>query len=201
MPELETIQAVHERLERWLGPPTRLVTSTLTLDDEVTPFACATYIHDSVFSTSIGAAVRPVPHSEHRYRDPRGMRHEYLIAHRPDQVGIPDMLRLLALYPFVESEFVFSGKHLHIPGARGLLEAEPACLFYLTDPFEHDDQLYTPDPHGQIIHPDFKIQFLWVIPIYRSEFQFLQTHGYQQFEETCLNPAVDYACPNRAPLV
>lgn len=154
MTRLDAMHAVNERLEQWLGPPTTLVTSTLTLGDEVTPFACATYVRDAAFSLSIGAAVRPVPHSAHRYRDARGMRHEYLIAHHPDQTGIPDALRLLALYAFVESEFVFSGTHLRIPGVPGLLAAEPACLFYLTDPFEHDDQLNTPHPHGQIIHPD-----------------------------------------------
>ncbi|ASN83395.1 suppressor of fused domain protein [Deinococcus ficus] len=201
MPDLDALLAVRDRMDRWLGPPTTLVTSTVSIHPEATPFACATYVQDSAFSVSVGASVGRIPHSEHRYRDARGMRHEYLIAHPPDHPGIPDTLRRLALYPFVEQAFVFSGAHLHIPGAPGLLEAEPACLFYLTDPFEHDDRLYTAQPHGQIDHPNFKIQVLWAMPIYRSEFRYLQRHGYEQFEEEYLNPAADYASPTRAPLV
>lgn len=69
-----------------------------------------------------------------------------------------------------------------MPVGEPVAPGSPMEYLYFTYPYLDDSRMYESNPWGEIERPELLIQVLWVLPIYRSEAQFIRIAGMEAFE-------------------
>lgn len=134
-----------------------------------------------VFCTA-GASHEIIPQSARRFRNPRGVRYEYLMHGLPDaRREVQNALLMIAGYPFMQEFMYYAG--CIIPTGGPLFRGSEMEYLYFTYPYEDDPNVFTPAPRGQIEREDALIQTLWVFPIHRSEARYVEQSGADAFEK------------------
>jgi hypothetical protein len=147
-------------------------------------FTVLVYRANPLYTTlcTLGASYRIIPFSRASFGDERGVRYEYIMHAAPShEQHAAQLLALIAEYPFIHT--IEIGPGYILPVGEPVVPGSPMEYLYFTYPYLDDSRLYESDPWGQIERPDLLIQMLWVLPIYRSEAQFIRTNGMEAFEQ------------------
>ncbi|HWQ13018.1 MAG TPA: suppressor of fused domain protein [Roseiflexaceae bacterium] len=179
---------VFERYLRWKGPPAHLIRVAPAPEDAgrlvSRHFAVLAYPQNPLFTTygTLGGSMRVIPHSPRSFADRRGVRYEYLMHAPPEREReVCDLLALIAEHPHRHTLEIGPGYVL--PVGEPVVPRSSMEYLYLTYPYLDDPRMFEGTPQGQIERPDALIQWLWVLPIYRSEFHYIRNAGPQAFEE------------------
>ncbi|MGQ9548835.1 MAG: suppressor of fused domain protein [Roseiflexus sp.] len=181
---------VFDNYLRWKGTPTFLVRPVFKDDAPpaetcVSPhFTVLVYRANPLYTTlcTLGASCRIIPFSRASFGDERGVRYEYIIHAAPsNEQHAAQLLALIAEYPFIHT--IEIGPGYILPVGEPVVPGSPMEYLYFTYPYLDDGRLYESNPWGQIERPDLLIQMLWVLPIYRSEAQFIRAKGIEAFEQ------------------
>ncbi|MGB9752367.1 MAG: hypothetical protein C0183_16475 [Roseiflexus castenholzii] len=146
-------------------------------------FAVLAYRANPLYTTlcTLGASYRVIPFSRVSFGDERGVRYEYIMhAARANEQQAAELLALVAEYPFVHN--VEIGPGYVMPVGEPVAPGSPMEYLYFTYPYLDDSRMYESNPWGEIERPELLIQVLWVLPIYRSEAQFIRIAGMEAFE-------------------
>ena len=174
---------------RWKGPPEHLI-RVAAPEDEAGPqlvsrhFAVLVYPQNQLFTTygTLGGSYRVIPHSPRSFGDPRGVRYEYLFHAAPEhEAEVCELLALVAEHPHRHN--IEIGPGYVLPIGEPVSPGSGMEYLYFTYPYLDDSRLYEGAPYGQVERPDMLIQWLWVFPIYLSEFNYIKAAGPQAFEE------------------
>jgi hypothetical protein len=173
---------------RWKGAPEHLI-RVAPEESEQQPilsrhFAVLAYPKNPLFTTycTLGGSFRVIPNSPRSFGDGRGVRYEYIFHAVPDQESaVCELLALVAEHPHRHG--VEIGPGYVLPIGEPVAPGSGMEYLYFTYPYLDDSRIYEGRPHGQIERPDMLIQWLWVFPIYLSEFSYLKAHGPEAFEE------------------
>ena len=171
---------------RWKGAPAHLVRVAPPDGERLVSrhFAVLAYPANQLFTTycTLGASLRAIPHSQRSFGDRRGVRYEYIMhaapAHEP---VVCDLLALIAEHPHRHEVEVGPGYVL--PIGEPIAPGSGMEYLYFTYPYLDDPRMFEGRPQGQIERPDALIQWLWVLPIYLSERNYLRKIGTEAFEE------------------
>lgn len=179
----------YERLLQWKGAPTfrfgaRPSQTGDGLHSAISPlFSIFVYQQNPLFDVfcTVGASRTPLPHSTRTTRDPRGMRHEYIMhANNVYAEAACEILLLVSEHPHANN--IDIGPGFVMPIGEPLVKDSALEYLYFTYPFLDDPHIYDAHPAGEIDHPNAYTQVIWVIPITRAERQFLRTSGVDAFE-------------------
>ncbi|ABU58087.1 suppressor of fused domain protein [Roseiflexus castenholzii] len=146
-------------------------------------FTVLAYQANPLYTTlcTLGASYRVIPFSRVSFGDERGVRYEYIMhAARANEQQAAELLALVAEYPFVHN--VEIGPGYVMPVGEPVAPGSPMEYLYFTYPYLDDSRMYESNPWGEIERPELLIQVLWVLPIYRSEAQFIRIAGMEAFE-------------------
>jgi hypothetical protein len=181
---------VFEHYLRWKGPPQHLVRQPPPADVPpeallVSPwFSVLAYRQNPLYQTycTLGASYRSIPHSAASTGDARGIRHEYIM-HAPEhhEAAICELLLLVSEYPQLHEREI--GVGFVVPIGEPVVVGSGMEYLYCSLPFLDDQRLYQADAFSRIDRPEGLIQLVWLVPIYRSEYQHLRTIGSIAFEE------------------
>jgi hypothetical protein len=131
---------------------------------------------------TLGASRTIIPGSEKSFDSPNGVRYEYLIHSKEKHFdALIELLLLVAEYPYKEQVEVQPG--FVLPIGEPVVDGSGLEFLYFTYPYVDDTRINEANPWGQIDRPPYLIHFLWVLPIYLKEFNFLRRHGMDAFEE------------------
>lgn len=181
---------VFEHYLRWKGMPSFIARPVFNenaapTETFVSPhFTVLAYQANPLYTTlcTLGASYRVIPFSRASFGDERGVRYEYIMhAARAHERQAAELLALIAEYPFVHD--VEIGPGYVMPVGEPVAPGSPMEYLYFTYPYLDDGRLYESHPWGEIERSEMLIQVLWVLPIYRSEAQFIRTAGMEAFEE------------------
>lgn len=179
----------YERLLRWKGAPTfrygaRPKQGADGLHDKISPhFSICVYTTNPVFNVfcTVGAARSALPNSTFTTRDPRGIRHEYLMHGSAEHAEvICEILLMIAEHPFVHG--IDIGPGYALPIGEPIIPGSQLEYLYITYPFLDDAHIYEPNPAGEIDHPQAYIQTLWIVPLTQAERDYLRRVGVDEFE-------------------
>lgn len=204
LPQDNITGMVFENYRKWKGEP-NFVHHTQEMDVNLSPhFAILQYtsvVSYHVFCT-VGASYQLIPQSQQKFKNPRGVRYEYLLHGVIGRTKeICDLLYMIAAYPFRQNIFYYSGFVLPMGTGKTVSPSSAMEFIYFTYPYEDDPRIYEPPSWGEIKFPDLLIQTLWVIPIYRSEALFIRQAGPQAFEDRCAETPLQFQDFNRKPLI
>jgi hypothetical protein len=181
---------VLERYLRWKGAPEHLIRvgPAAEVDGGLRllsrQFAVLVYPHNPLFTTycTLGGSYRPIPNSQRSFADRRGVRYEYILHATPEhEAEVCDLLALIAEHPHRQG--VEIGPGYVLPIGEPVTRTSGMEYLYFTYPYLDDERLYEGDPHGQIERRDMLLQWLWVFPIYLSEFSYIKSVGAEAFED------------------
>lgn len=149
----------------------------------IAAFAPRSDEQDWVYAT-IGMSRQPMPYPTDWAREKPERRVELFIyaRRRIDELRI--LLTSLAEYPF--DKMTFFGPEHTILGNRGIVEGSPLTDILFIRP-------YGEPPEFEIIHYDdtHHVEMLWVIPIYRSERQFIREDGWNALQDLFYQQGTD----------
>jgi hypothetical protein len=169
---------------RWKGVPQngarlKIAHEYLSRHFSVVEFPGSPDFH--VFAT-LGASRSIIPGSAKGLGDPRGVRYEYLIHADPKhQDEMIDLLLLVSEFPFKEKVVYQPGYVL--PIGEPIAPGSGIEYLYFTLPYLDDARHFQDNPWSQIDRGKTLIQMLWLLPIYKSEFNELRRIGPERFEE------------------
>lgn len=179
----------YERLLQWKGAPTyrygaRPKQGADGLHAKISPhFSICVYESNPLFQVfcTVGAARTALPNSTFTSRDPRGIRHEYVMHGSAQHAEvICEILLMMAEHPFVHN--IDMGPGYVLPIGEPIVADSVLEYLYLTYPFLDDAHIYDPNPAGEINHPQAYIQTLWIVPISAAERTLLRRVGVEEFE-------------------
>lgn len=184
---------VLENYLRWKGAPEHLIRVAPEEGAAGPPlvsrhFAVLAYANNPLFSTycTLGGSLRPIPNSQRSFDDRRGVRYEYIMHAAPAiEQEVCELLALVAEHPHRHGVEVGPGYVLPVgePVARG----SGMEYLYFTYPYLDDPRMFEGRAQGQIERPDALIQWLWVLPIYLTERNYIRSTGPDAFEELLQN--------------
>ena len=179
----------YDRLLRWKGTPTFRIGARPKQGAEGIHSALSAHFSICVFQQNplfdvyctVGASRSTIPHSTHTSRDPRGIRHEYLMhASNVYSEAVCEILLMIAEHPHIHNLEIGAG--FVMPIGEPIVPNSALEYLYFTYPFLDDPHIYDPNPAGEIDHPQTYIQTLWILPISKAERQYLRTNGVEAFE-------------------
>lgn len=179
----------YERLLQWKGAPTfrlgaRPHQGGEGLHSAISPlFSIFVYQNNPLFDVycTVGASRSPLPHSTRSSRDPRGMRHEYIMHASNVYAEVAcEILLLVSEHPYANN--IDIGPGYVMPIGEPIIADSSLEYLYFTYPFLDDPHIYDAHPAGEIDHPQAYTQAIWILPITRAERQYLRTHGVDAFE-------------------
>lgn len=193
---------------RWKGAPEHLI-RVAPAEGEArvvsAHFAVLSYPGNKLYTTyaTLGGSARVIPNSPRSFGDRRGVRYEYLMHAQPEHEALVcELLALVAEHPHRHGVEVGPGYVL--PIGEPVAPGSGMEYLYLTYPYLDDPRMFEGKPSGQIDRPDALIQWLWVLPIYLSEFSYIKKTGPDAFEEllqTRHSEVYDAYAFNRLPVV
>lgn len=182
----DPVSIVFDNYVAWKGAPIDIARPPQPVEHVSPAFSVLEYANEKpyyVFCTA-GASYKRIPHSVERFRDPRGVRYEYLIHAPPEtRAEILNILLMVASYPFLQDFMYYAG--CIIPTGGPIVAGSPMEYLYFTYPYEDDPRIFEPPSWGQIDREDLLIQTLWVFPIYASEVRYVEHVGVDAFEQLC----------------
>jgi hypothetical protein len=192
---------------RWKGAPEHLIRVAPPEGERLVSrhFAVLAYPGNQLFTTyaTLGASLRIVPNSPRSFGDRRGVRYEYLFHAQPAyETEVCELLALVAEHPHRHGVEVGPGYVL--PIGEPVAQGSGMEYLYFTYPYLDDPRMFEGRPQGQIERPELLIQWLWVLPIYLSEFNYIKRTGPDAFEELLQNrhgEVYDAYAFNRLPVV
>jgi hypothetical protein len=177
---------VFENYLRWKGAPEYLVRMPPDGEDALVSrrFAVLAYPANPLFTTyaTLGGSWRVIPGSRDSFGDARGVRYEYVF-HAPHvhESAACELLVLVAEHPHRHG--VEIGPGFVLPIGEPVVSGAGMEYLYFTYPYLDDGRLYEAAPFGQIDRAELLVQWLWALPIYRSEAVFIRERGPEAFEE------------------
>jgi hypothetical protein len=192
---------------RWKGAPAHLIRVTPPEGERLVSrhFAVLAYAANQLYTTycTLGASYRVIPHSPRSFGDRRGVRYEYIVHAQPaHEAAVCELLALIAEHPHRHGVEIGPGYVLPVGGP--VAPGSGMEYLYFTYPYLDDTRMFEGRPQGQIERPDALIQWLWLLPIYLSEFNYIKRVGPAAFEEllqTRHGEVYDAYAFNRLPVV
>jgi hypothetical protein len=205
--ERDPAALVLENYMRWKGAPEHLIRVAPPQGERFVSehFAVLAYPGNQLYTTyaTLGASMRVVPNSPRSFGDRRGVRYEYLFHAQPaHEAAVCELLALVAEHPHRHS--VEIGPGYVLPIGEPVAQGSGMEYLYFTYPYLDDPRMFEGRPQGQIERPDVLMQWLWVLPIYLSEFNYIKRTGPDAFEELLQNrhgEVYDGYAFNRLPVV
>lgn len=174
---------------RWKGAPEHLIRVAPAPDEGGPPlvsrhFAVLAYPANPLFTTycTLGGSYRVIPNSQRSFADRRGVRYEYIFHAPPARESeVCDLLALIAEHP--HRHRVEVGPGYVLPIGEPVAPGSGMEYLYFTYPYLDDPRMFEGRPQGQIERPDVLIQWLWALPIYLSEFNYIKRVSPEAFED------------------
>ncbi len=186
--DFDTAGIVFENYIAWKGMPVDIAKPPVQAEYLSPSFRILEYGSNNSYRVycTVGASYRIIPHSQAGFKSERGVRYEYILHASPRfEREVFDLLLMIASYPFKQNFMYYAGCVLPVGAASTVVDGSKMEYLYFTYPYLDDPQIYDSQPRGQIKQDDLLIQTLWVFPIYRSEAEYIQTKGVDEWENSC----------------
>ncbi|WP_412028878.1 suppressor of fused domain protein [Deinococcus yunweiensis] len=197
------LEAVADHVVAWFGTPEGGGSFEARGRGYTLPHAFFRYQRaSSSLIVSVGHSEFVVPGSQQAYQNGNSMRHEFIVHYQDsvsNEAAAVHILELLSSYSRITGQYLGLGSVLPLGTDHFLLVDRHPQFILLMEPLLDDANVYG-SLQGQMHTPDATVQFLWAVPIYASEREYISTSGDEAFINRFLERRTDMSDWTRAPV-